>query len=508
MKTLIETLTNYIAACFSGLWIETFEPDEAVREIETLCRDENWNMSVWNISQGDPLSAITSAEGNGKTPQLIVLRNFHRFLGSIEIVQAMERQIQHGKVSRTFFIILAPVVQIPVELEKLFVVVEHPLPDKEQLRQIATEIAGELPDEPNTRRVLEAAAGMTRLEAENAFALSMIEQDMLLPEPIWQLKANLLRQSSALRLYRGEIPCLGGLSNLTTFCNRALSTSGHSERAKGVMLLGVSGSGKSAFAKRLGYSVHRPTLVLDIGALMGSLVGQTEAALRKCLKQIEAMSPCVVMIDEIEKAITTGGNDGGVSARIFGTLLSWLNDKTSDSFVICTANDISKLPPEFCRAERFDGIFFIDLPDRTAREQIWAIYEHEYGFENPKRPVDDDWTGAEIKACCRLAKLLDVSLKEAAQNVVPVAATASESIHTLRTWASGRCLDAARPGIYRYRQSTRRRFLDLNAKIYFIVKTLSSSGAFFVSPSIFSGGIFHDPAGTLPTPRRSYRRRH
>ena len=189
---------------------------------------------------------------------------------------------------------------------------------------------------------------------------------------------------------------------------------------------------------------------------MGSLVGQTEASLRKALKQIDAMSPCVVMIDEIEKAITTSGNDGGVSARMFGTLLSWLNDKTSDSFVVCTANDISKLPPELCRAERFDGIFFVDLPDKAAREQIWAIYEHEYGFENPKRPDNTDWTGAEIKACCRLARLLDVSLKEAAQNMVPVAATASESIHALRTWASGRCLDAVRPGIYRYRQSMRR----------------------------------------------------
>ncbi len=456
MNSLTQILCNYIAACFSGLWIETFEPDEAIREIETMCRDENWKFSTWDILKGDPLSAVTSVEDHGDIPMLVVLRNFHRFLGSIEIIQALERQIQNGKVSRTFFIVLAPVVQIPAELEKLFVVLEHPLPDKEQLRQIATEIAGELPDEPNTRRVLDAAAGMTRLEAEGAFSLSMIEHDMLLPEPVWLMKSNMLRQSSALRIYRGEIPCLGGLDNLTRFCSRALSTNGHGEQAKGVMLLGVSGSGKSAFCKRLGYSVHRPTLVLDIGALMGSLVGQTEASLRKALKQIDAISPCVVMIDEIEKAISTNGNDGGVSSRILGTLLQWLNDRESDSFVVCTANDISKLPPEFCRAERFDGIFFVDLPDKSARDQIWCIYEHHYGIEKPKHPVDDDWTGAEIKACCRLSKLLDVSLTEAAQNVVPVAATASESIHALRTWASGRCLDAARPGVYQYRQSSRR----------------------------------------------------
>jgi SpoVK/Ycf46/Vps4 family AAA+-type ATPase len=401
---------------------------------------------------------------DGETPILLVLRNYHQFLGAIDNVQAVERQIIAGKSRRAFVIMLAPVVHIPVELEKLFQVLEHPLPDKEELRQIAKEVIGndELPDDDTMLRVLDAAAGMTRYEAEGAFSLSIVEHGKLLPEPIWALKANMLRQSAALRLYRGEIPTLGGLDNLANFCHRALSSTGHNERAKGVMLLGVSGSGKSAFCKRLGHSVHRPTLVLDIGGLMGSLVGQTEAALRKALKQIDAMSPCVVMIDEIEKAITTNGNDGGVSARILGSLLTWLNDRESDSFVICTANDISKLPTEFTRAERFDGIFFVDLPDTAARERIWAIYEQEFGLEAPERPNDEDWTGAEIKACCRLSKLLDVSLSDASQNVVPVAQTASESINALRTWASGRCLDAASPGIYWHNGSSSRRNIRRN----------------------------------------------
>ena len=430
---LTNTLRNYIDAAFSGLWIESYEPLEAIREMTELCKAESWNLVTWNIDQGftgtdtiasDPLSAVKAIGNldNSETPLLVVLQNFHRFLGSIEIVQTLERQIQDGKTTRTFVIVLSPVVQIPVELEKLFTVIEHELPNKEQLKQIATEIIAddELPDDVTLHRVINAAAGMTRLEAENAFSLSIVEHDSLSPETIWQLKSNMLKQSSALSLYRGEVPTLGGLDNLTHFCNRALTSTGHNEKAKGVMLLGISGSGKSAFCKRLGHLVHRPTLVLDVGGLMGSLVGQTESALRKALKQIEAMSPCVVMIDEIEKAITTGGNDGGVSTRILGTILQWLNDRESDSFVVCTANDISKLPPELCRAERFDGIFFVDLPDRSAKDQIWSIYEREYGLENPKHPDDEGWTGAEIKACCRLSKLLDVSLIEAALNIVPV----------------------------------------------------------------------------------------
>jgi SpoVK/Ycf46/Vps4 family AAA+-type ATPase len=186
---------------------------------------------------------------------------------------------------------------------------------------------------------------------------------------------------------------------------------------------------------------------------MGSLVGQTESNIRHALKIADAMSPCILMCDEVEKAISgvgaSGSTDSGVSARLFGTLLTWLNDKTSDVYVVCTCNDISNLPPEFSRAERFDGVFFVELPGVQQRRAIWDIYVGMYGLDRTQpKPVDADWTGAEIKACCRLAALLDVPLAAAAQNVVPVARTASEAVANLRKWATGQCLSADMPGIY------------------------------------------------------------
>ena len=118
-------------------------------------------------------------------------------------------------------------------------------------------------------------------------------------------------------------------------------------------------------------------------------------------------------------------------------------------FVVATANDITKLPPEFSRAERFDGVFFLDLPDTKQRQAIWQIYLAKFGLDaTQKLPADDQWTGAEIKACCRLAALLDLPLTAAAQNIVPVARTSAESVEKLRQWATGRCLSADRPGIY------------------------------------------------------------
>jgi SpoVK/Ycf46/Vps4 family AAA+-type ATPase len=181
-------------------------------------------------------------------------------------------------------------------------------------------------------------------------------------------------------------------------------------------------------------------------------VGQTEANVRQALRVVDAMAPCVVYLDEVEKALAGLGSSGdsGVSSRLFGTFLSWLSDHDSDVFVVCTSNDVSKLPPEFSRAERFDAVFFLDLPTKEERDNIWKIYRGQFDISPAEpQPDDENWTGAEIRACCRLASLLDLPLKQAAQNVVPVAVTAAEQVERLRTWAGGRCLSASMPGVYR-----------------------------------------------------------
>ncbi|MCA9091474.1 MAG: AAA family ATPase [Planctomycetaceae bacterium] len=472
--TLTERLAEYVRACFTGIWIESHEQQDALMAIAQLCQREDWRLATWNIEQGlrvagtvvegsgsDPLAAIRSVNALA-TPDgtaILVLQNFHRFLSSAEIVQALMQQIIAGKQNRTIVVILAPVVQLPVELEKLFVVLEHELPDREQLAEIAQGIAtepSELPEGKDLDRVLDAASGLTRMEAENAFSLSLVRHGRITPDAIWELKTQALQQTGSLELHRGEadFSSLGGLSALKSFCKRALLQPRRNERSprpRGVLLLSPPGCGKSQFCKSLGHEVGRPVLILDVGGLMGSLVGQSEQRTRQALRVIDALAPCVLMIDEVEKAFAgaNGSGDSGVSSRMFGQFLSWLNDHTSDVFVVCTANDVSKLPPEFGRSERFDALFFLDLPDRNEKDAIWAIYLDQFSIDrDQRRPDDANWTGAEIKACCRLAALLDVPLMQSAQNVVPVAVTAAESVDSLRTWASGRCLSAQQSGIY------------------------------------------------------------
>ncbi|EKJ99297.1 ATPase, AAA family [Rhodopirellula baltica SH28] len=473
--SLTARMRELVDACFSGIYINSHEHEDAISELALLCGVEQWSLSTWDIDRGlsppiadaeDPLAAIHAFRNReGEGTNILVLQNFHRFLQSAEIVQAIHHAVVAGKTTRNIVVILSPVVQLPVELATLFVTVEHSRPNRRQLLDIARGVAvneDERPADDQMAPILDAASGLTRLEAENAFSLSLVRHQRLEPEAIWEIKTQTLKNSGLLTLHRGGkgFDSLGGLSALKAFTRRALMRSSSEQTdteravsARGVMLLSPPGCGKSEFCKTLGTEVGRPVLTLDVGSLLGSLVGQSEERTRQALRTIDAMAPCVLMIDEVEKAFsgaTGSANDSGVSSRMMGTFLTWLNDHESDVFVVCTANDVKRLPPEFSRAERFDGVFFLDLPGRTQKDEIWRLYRNQFGIATDEStPEDDQWTGAEIKSCCRLAALLDVSLIEASKNVVPVAKTSSESIGRLRQWANGRCLSSDHSGLFR-----------------------------------------------------------
>lgn len=355
-------LSELIAACFSGLWVQSHEHEDALAEISRLCSEQQWRLGVWDIERGlqipgqsngqpedggsDPLAAIHSINtlASPESSALLVLVNFHRFLASAEVVQALAHQIATGKQNRTFVIVLSPIVDIPTELEKHFVVIEHELPGRDQIEEIAKGIAtedGELPEGDALYAALDAAAGLTRYEAEGAFSLSLVRHGQITPEAVWELKSQTLKKSGLVSLHRGgeAFAGLGGLAAVKDFCTRAMRRQGQQnplKRPRGILLLGVPGTGKSAFAKALGNETGRPTLVLDVGTLMGSLVGQTEANIRQALRIADAMAPCVLFIDEVEKALSgvasSGQTDSGVSARLFGTFLTWLKNQKTECY--------------------------------------------------------------------------------------------------------------------------------------------------------------------------------
>ncbi len=281
--TLVGQLADYIHAAFTGLWVQTLEPEEAERELLEHGRRCGWTVAVWDLARGlrlpagatinnpeaaDPVSVLRALPTLAPPPAdpaagpsqdagttLLLLPNFHRFLNSPEVVQVVAQQLTLGKQQRTFLVVLAPVVQIPVELERRFVVVEHPLPTASQLGQIAEEILTDssedgLPTGQAWDAVLDSAAGLTRQEAEGAFALSLARHDELRPEAIWEIKVQSLKKQNLLSLHRGgeTFAHLGGLDALKDFCKRALQP-GRSVQARGALLLSPPGCGKSAFCK-------------------------------------------------------------------------------------------------------------------------------------------------------------------------------------------------------------------------------------------------------------------
>ena len=286
---MLSQLREYVDACFTGLWVVSHEHEDAVSEIRRMATENGWNVLVWDAASGlngdgngDPLAAVNALPAIG-TPDktgLIVFKNFHRFFQDIQIMQSLANAITAGKLTRSFAVILSPVVAIPIELENLFVTIEHELPSKEALETIARQIGtepGDLPDDLGP--VVEAANGLTRYEAEGVYSLSLARHGVVRADVVWDLKAQAIAKSGLGRIHKGgeRFDDLGGLDRLKWHAQLAAKPN-PPHLPKGFVLVGPAGTGKSAIAKAMGNAMGLPTLIADIGSLMGSLVGDTECA--------------------------------------------------------------------------------------------------------------------------------------------------------------------------------------------------------------------------------------
>jgi hypothetical protein len=391
---------------------------------------------------------------------LLLLHHFHRFLNNPEVIQTACTQLVAGKQQRTFLVVLSPVVQIPVELEKLFVVLEHPLPDRAQLEAIARELTSDSPQDLPTgdalARVLDAAAGLTRYEAEGAFALSLTRHNALRPESVWELKAQALAKSGLCSLYRGEprtFDTLRGVDHLRRLSARLLRP-GCPVPPKGWLFVGPPNGGKTSAAKAVAADHALPLVLADLPALKAKYVGESEGRVRRFIGLCEAMAPCCVLLDEVEDALAGAtaeqAGDSGVSRDQLSTLLKWRSESRARVFLMATCNEPQALlrvkQGALFRDGRFDGVVFFDLPGREARDAMWALYRGAYQIPGGgPNPADEGWAPGNIEVCCQRAVQYGVPLAEAARYVRPAPA---EDVERLRAWADGRCLSASQPGMY------------------------------------------------------------
>lgn len=477
--TLSEQLTDYVNAAFSGLYVVSHEPDEAEREIVQLARQRKWKVAVWDIAgglrlpaspgvmrndagPGDPLAVLRAlpslAEPGGTS--LLLLHNFHKMMNQPEVIQTTFTQLVAGKQQRTFLVVLAPVVQLPVELEKHFVVLEHPLPDREQLLRIARELTSDPPEDlprgDDLHRVLDAAAGLTRYEAEGAFALSLTRHNMLRPESIWELKAQMLAKSGLCSLYRGKkksFDALRGVDHVRHLTAQLLRPD-CPVPPKGWLFVGPPNGGKTTVAKAIAADHGLPLILADLPSLKAKFVGESEGRVRRFIGLCEAMAPCCVLLDEVEDALAGAtaeqAGDSGVSRDQLSAILKWRSESKARVFLMATCNEPERLlkvkQGALYRDGRFDGVVFFDLPTPEAKDGIWALYRSVYGIPAAEpNPPDEGWAPGNIEVCCQRTVQYQLPLAEAARYVRP---TPPEDIEKLREWASGRCLSASQPGIY------------------------------------------------------------
>lgn len=447
-------LNDFLKAGYPCLYVATIEPLRAVASLKT----EGWSSYSWDCLRGivcretgqiiddvlDPLAAVKWL--GGKRDAVLLVQNFHHFISAVEIIQEIQNSLSVWKGSGCCLVMVGPPVQLPREIASFFTMLDFKLPSRDELRGIQKELADAVKVEIS-EDAIEAALGLTEFESETAFALSLVLEKRFCSQIITKQKMQMIRRTGLMEFWPPvPVEYVGGLELFKKYLlNRKKAFepgNNHLPKPKAILLVGIPGTGKSLSCKAAASILNWPLIRLDISALKGSLVGESEQKIRQATCTIDAFGKAVVWMDELDKVFagvkSSGKTDGGTTSGMFGHFLTWMQETESPVLVMATANNVQELPPEFLRAGRFDAMFFVDVPNVKERLEIIGIMNDRYGSKIPPEIAEQlgGWTGAEIE---QLAKdsLFD-GLIEAQKNIVPLSRTMKEEISALQQWSTTR----------------------------------------------------------------------
>lgn len=429
----------------------------------------------FQVPSRDPLAALDEMQKTDEQA-VIVLRDFHEFWNNPTVKRKLRNSAQRFRYSRRSIVIMTPSSKIPEEIRDESVVFHVPPPSGPELEQeldlLVRSSGVENALTPLGReKLIQGALGMSLNQARRSFSRAIVLHGKIDDRNIDEVvaeKKNILSNNEALEFSSGtEGPeNVGGLSTLKEWLKlreRAFTREARDyglPSPKGIALIGIPGTGKSLTARMIAGLWRLPLLRLDVGALFGSYVGESEERTRRALRLAEAISPCVLWIDEMEKAFSFGNGDGGTGQRVFASILTWMQDKTAPCFVVATANDISALPPELLRKGRFDEIFFLDLPGYSERKEIYRVHLRKrkclpdsFDLELLSK-ASDGYVGAEIEQTVidamyqafnqDLRAITTEDLLFALQAQVPLSISQREVVESLRRWLQeGRAVPAS-----------------------------------------------------------------
>ncbi|NMD00959.1 MAG: AAA family ATPase [Bacteroidales bacterium] len=493
-----------LKAYYPVFYLTSFEYDRTKQKLRGIAKslNKNYQFYEWNCVNGlcrrdlsdgkitpipdkeDPeeLLKYILSQSEKDDAEIYILEDFHDFIAERNNKILLRQLAERLRFFRKHIIIVSSVLNLPVELEKYITVVELELPGRTDLEQVllnVTKSSKAVIDDDLKKKLIDAALGMTVMEADLAFCLAAVKNnfDVNSPRTVALEKEQIIKKSGLLDYFQvnEELRNIGGMDFLKSWLEKRKQAYDFKAQLwqlpepKGLLLLGVPGCGKSLTAKCIASLWNMPLLRLDIGKVFQGIVGSSEDNIRRAIATAEAVAPCVLWIDEIEKGLSgtqsSGATDGGTTARIFSTILTWMQEKTQPVFVVATANDISLLPPELLRKGRFDEIFFVDLPNEEDRKSIFSIHlakknqkPENFGLDKlAKESVG--FNGAEIEECVKEAmfaaytenpdepKLQIIHLLNAIKDTVPLSKTMKDQIDFLRKWAKSRAKQAGKENI-------------------------------------------------------------
>ena len=504
MNEVFQNIEEMIKANFPLLYLTTSEYNRVTQKIRTIAFGEDYDFHTWDCvdglqtherDQSNKLEEVKEHTANSETKdyigfleyirkdlirkkndkkEIFLVEDFHKYFDNDQVIVSLRKLSLKLKSCNKHLIFLSPFYKLPEEIEKYLTVVTIPLPDRKDLKTRLNVIAGdETTIDPDLEMyIIDSALGLTDTEADLAFRLAKEKVGLNKKEAI-QIIANekeqIIKKSGILDYFPDKLDLeksVGGLDNLKLWLKQRSKSFERKAKdfglkePKGILLLGVPGCGKSLTAKCVATEWKQPLLRLDIGKVFQAEVGSSENNIRQAIATAEAVAPCVLWIDEIEKGLNAGGGekDGGTNSRVFSTVLTWMQEKTKPVFVVATANNISDLPPELLRKGRFDEIFFVDLPTKEERTNIFKIHLSKYGQTSISdfdclADKSKFFNGAEIDESVKEAMFLSyvenpdnnqISLEhlvKAINQVVPLSQTMKKKIDGLREWA----LTRARP---------------------------------------------------------------
>nr|YP_010517148.1 subunit 4 of 26S proteasome [Haslea karadagensis]UXN44930.1 subunit 4 of 26S proteasome [Haslea karadagensis]UXN45061.1 subunit 4 of 26S proteasome [Haslea karadagensis]UXN45191.1 subunit 4 of 26S proteasome [Haslea karadagensis] len=491
-----DELALFLKARYPIIYINTIEEDRVEYVIRKNVKT-NLNRSIysWDFVDGytnnpnnegfarkNPLQALELVERlKAETPALFLLKDFNRFLSDLSVSRKLRNISRVLKLQPKTIIIIGSDLTIPKELQDLITVLQFELPSEQEISEELTRLVNSLNikiDSQLFENLVRACQGLSLERIRRVLSKIIATYKTINNNSINILlseKKQIISQTEILEYISVEekIINLGGLQNLKEWLKKrktafTIQASNYGlPTPRGLLLVGIQGTGKSLTAKSIANEWQLPLLKLDVGKLFGGIVGESESRLRQMINVAEAVSPCILWIDEIDKAFnnTENSGDSGTSNRVLGTFVSWLSEKTKPVFVIATANNIELLPLEIIRKGRFDEIFFLDLPQREEREEIFKIHLKEFrsnsweSFDYSKLArLSESFSGAEIRqsiiegmyqAFYEKREFTTDDICLALDESIPLAHLESEQMTKLKNWAtSGRIRLASSKNIY------------------------------------------------------------